>query len=400
MALEQLPDELLLKVLSFLYHEELCTVSEVSKKFRRLAFDPTLWKHIVLEEWPRMSLECWRLLVSRCTLLTSLYIVQQGKNTPELLRAVAESPHGRQIRHLKIFEQYWLGEDDSDGLITAAMSISRLTWLETLDLELFRFLDLIGLRQVLSSCRKLKKLNLQCLEHLDSDTFKYVCERGAENLIYLSVNKDLLKDADMSCLAQLTNLQHLSILHKRVEHSDEDGGRQGGLGPLAFGALCQLTKLTTLELEEVQNISDLRGQKLHQLKTLKVMTSFLRDRDLLELVRHMPGLEQLSLGSLPLVTDSGLTQAFAACTSIRALHILWAGPRVVGTFLEGLRKLLPQLRLMSFTSKHTDILEFQQRNLDIEFREKEGTKWDEICEDMENFMNRKAYEIWAAEEED
>jgi hypothetical protein len=266
-------------------------------------------------------------------------------------------------------------------------------------------LDVIGLRQVLRSCRKLKKLNLQCLEHLDSDTFKYACEQGAENLIHLSVNKDILEDADMSCLAQLTNLQHL-VLFDRIfsnewdEHSDEDGGSQGGLGPLAFGALCQLTKLTTLELKEVQNISDLKGQKLHQLKTLRVMMSYLRDRDLLELVRHMPGLEQLSLGCLPLVTDSGLTQAFAACTSIRALHILWAGPRVVGTFLEGLRKLLPQLRLMSFTSKHTDILEFQQRNLDIEFKEKEGTDWDDICRDMEDWMEYKAHKIWAAEEED
>ncbi len=379
-------------------------MSEVSKTFRRLAFDPTLWKHIVLEDLPPITLECWRLMVSRCTLLTSLFIVQQGENTPELLRVVAESPHGRQIRHLKFFEGLAPeGQDDSDGLVTAAMSISRLTWLETLDLVLFHFLDLIGLRQVLSSCRKLKKLNLQGLEHLDSDTFKYVCEQGAKNLIYLSVNKQILKDADMSCLAQLTNLQHLVLIcsiNEWDEHSDEDGGSQGGLGPLAFGSLCQLTKLTILELEDVQNISDLRGQKLHQLKTLRVMNSYLRDRDLLELVRHMPGLEQLSLGCVPLVTDSGLTQAFAACTSIRALHILGPGPRVVGTFLEGLRKLLPQLRLMSFTSKHTDILEFQQRNLDIEFKEKEGTDWDDICECMEDSMEVEAHKIWAAEEED
>jgi hypothetical protein len=140
MSLEQLPDELLLKALSFLCHKDLCTVSEVSKKFRRLAFDPTLWKHIVLDDLPPITLECWRLMVSRCTLLTSLYIVQQGENTPELLRAVAESPHGRQIRHLKFFERHAPeGQDDSDGLVTTAMSISRLTWLETLDLELFHF---------------------------------------------------------------------------------------------------------------------------------------------------------------------------------------------------------------------------------------------------------------------
>jgi hypothetical protein len=209
----------------------------------------------------------------------------------------------------------------------------------------------------------------------------------------------------MRCLAQLVNLQHLVLFdsifsNEWDEHSDEDGRRQGGLGPLAFGTLCQLTKLTTLELEEVQIISDLRGQKLHQLKTLRVMISCLRDRELLELVRNMPGLEQLSLGCLPLVTDSGLAQAFAACTSIRALHIRLPGPRLVGTFLEGLRNLLPQLRLMSFTSRHTDILEFQQRNHDMEFKEKEGTKFDEICDDMEYVMDAKAHKIWAAEEEE
>jgi hypothetical protein len=47
-----------------------------------------------------------------------------------------------------------------------------------------------------------------------------------------------------------------------------------------------------------------------------------------------------------------------------------------------------------------DILEFQHRNLDIEFKEKEGTEWDDICEDMEDSMEAEAHKIWAAEEED
>ena len=48
--METLPDEILIKVLTYLSPDQLVTASEVSQTFARLSSDPSLWKTISLTE--------------------------------------------------------------------------------------------------------------------------------------------------------------------------------------------------------------------------------------------------------------------------------------------------------------------------------------------------------------
>ena len=48
--METLPDEILIKVLTYLSPDQLVTASEVSQTFAQLSSDPSLWKTISLKE--------------------------------------------------------------------------------------------------------------------------------------------------------------------------------------------------------------------------------------------------------------------------------------------------------------------------------------------------------------
>jgi hypothetical protein len=77
---ERISDEVMLRILSFLTHPQLCRLASVSQRFNALALDPSLWKKIILE--PRgdgapFSVETWRTIVSRCSQLKSLHLTYQ-----------------------------------------------------------------------------------------------------------------------------------------------------------------------------------------------------------------------------------------------------------------------------------------------------------------------------------
>jgi hypothetical protein len=77
---EGMSDEVMLRILSFLTHPQLCRLASVSQRFKTLALDPSLWKNIILE--PRedgapLSVETWRTIVSRCSQLQSLLFTYQ-----------------------------------------------------------------------------------------------------------------------------------------------------------------------------------------------------------------------------------------------------------------------------------------------------------------------------------
>lgn len=47
-TIEKLPDKVLLNVFSYLSHREICRVARVCKRWRQIAYDTRLWKHVSL----------------------------------------------------------------------------------------------------------------------------------------------------------------------------------------------------------------------------------------------------------------------------------------------------------------------------------------------------------------
>lgn len=47
-TIEKLPDKVLLNIFSYLSHKEICSMSRVSKKWRTIAYNTSLWRSVSL----------------------------------------------------------------------------------------------------------------------------------------------------------------------------------------------------------------------------------------------------------------------------------------------------------------------------------------------------------------
>lgn len=66
---EELPDEIVLKIFSYLSQNVLCKVTEVSRKWQRMVCDPSLWKVVVIDRKASFGIET---LLRRATMLRKL----------------------------------------------------------------------------------------------------------------------------------------------------------------------------------------------------------------------------------------------------------------------------------------------------------------------------------------
>ena len=77
----RLSEEMALFILSYLPQKDLVKVSLVSRKFRDLSRDDSLWTELTLDyEDIKRKAEGFRKLVERCKKLTSLKILTESKN--------------------------------------------------------------------------------------------------------------------------------------------------------------------------------------------------------------------------------------------------------------------------------------------------------------------------------
>ncbi|KAH9384494.1 hypothetical protein HPB48_026502 [Haemaphysalis longicornis] len=99
MEFSALPEELIFKVFSYLLHRSLLAASQVSKKWKKVAFDPLLWTEITIDasiESPTMHVGA---ILRRATMLRRLDISRSSLNLGEVASA---TPSFRHLNELAI----------------------------------------------------------------------------------------------------------------------------------------------------------------------------------------------------------------------------------------------------------------------------------------------------------
>lgn len=244
---DQLPDELLLKLLFYLPLQELVKMASVCKRWYRLVFDESLWHSVDLEGLTQMGpalqqvlrsgvrrLRCPRAFVEELqfTCTESLPVVQMDLSSSIIPVSALEGIVGS-CTQLQAVSLEGLQLSD-----TVIHSLAKNGGLEQLNLSGCSGFSSSALETMLKSCQRILQLNISwctftinhvksvvhhlspCVTHLNlsgyrenltSDDIRVVVSR-CQKIHTLDLSDSTLLTADsFTVLAQLKHLQHLSL---------------------------------------------------------------------------------------------------------------------------------------------------------------------------------------------
>jgi len=235
-ALTDLPDEVLVRILSNVNRTDLTTkVALVNKRFQRLAKDPTLWTSLTLDDidgkgGPQLDTSDAVLVIRRCILLDHLILAQRtdavdltlaaSENCPrlrhlelrycttdadEVLRALQESPN------LRMLNLVGTGRKNQPPPVNEALvkrALSELTHLNLFNTRLFAREALLA---VASSCKHLIYLNLEEVTgvSMDNDLANSLIQGLKESMRGLFLDGEGLDDNSFVNLGQCRKLEAL-----------------------------------------------------------------------------------------------------------------------------------------------------------------------------------------------
>ena len=218
---QDLPDEVVLKILSFSETKDLITCGQVSKKIRRISRDGTLWvttnlkKKIVKTELLEMILGkgCRILNLRHSTILGSLSSniksqlrvlkfksqPEECENTMDVLEKLLLSCLS--LQHLAI-EDVFLTPKMADGICGNGKT------LQTLNLS-FSFLDEKNLQKIIKCCQELKEVDLAYVQDTDfisrDKYFEFLAENMPPNVEKLNLAGNLITDDEVKTLLSRCN---------------------------------------------------------------------------------------------------------------------------------------------------------------------------------------------------
>ena len=221
---QDLPDELLLKILSFSETEDLIGCGQISKRIRRISHDGTLWvkanleKKIVKTELLEMILRkgCRILNLSHSKIIGTLSLNVKSQLTMlylfgswsfqemALLERLLSSCCS--LEHL-VMEGVWLTTEMVDSICKNGKTLQILNLNDS-------FLDLTSsyainyLQEIIKSCQKLKEVNLG---HVNVDfgllkrDLEFLIENIPSNIEKLTLSNSEIKDNNVEVLLRRCN---------------------------------------------------------------------------------------------------------------------------------------------------------------------------------------------------
>jgi len=370
-----LPDEVWLKVFSFMCQGELCVISLVSKHFLRLSRDPSLWLSLVLIGDALSDTERVQSLVKRCTFLVE-FSIQARDDADVLIQCLCD--FCPQLKKLEIkfcqsvlpFQLQQLTEncpkveainlegtgclnDDGDShemegsnrcLCNPEDSFSiilgRFTNLTDLNLFLCKNLNSKGLEQIAKHCLVLESLNIDEVNYLNDDSMITLIKERQNTLKKLWIDGESFTDNSFSQMGKLKKLELLSI-------SFADSMKSEGLAGIS-----QLANLDWLrirrgaELLSSDFVTAFDGGKLKKLTTLDLSEcSNLHDSGLISVASNCPDLVYLSLCWCWELTDESVCAIVNKCRRLVAINLCGV-VRLAGAFLHNINKKLKELEVI------------------------------------------------------
>ncbi|XP_014283340.1 S-phase kinase-associated protein 2 [Halyomorpha halys] len=221
-----LSDEIVLGIFNYFSHEDLKVTAQVSRRFRRLAYDESLW--------PRID------LASKSLSSNSLaYIMKRGVKVLRLKEAKVHSPVWSKQLSFRMSDFYSKIEylDMSYCLITTedlAIFLSKCRNLKKLSLESCELS--VEVCSEIAKNRDLNTLNFAMVEGLDREGLQLICSNCKRmesiNLAWTKLNKDAvnmfvesitseISSLNLSGLQYSLNDDQLAILMKRCSNIKE-----------------------------------------------------------------------------------------------------------------------------------------------------------------------------------
>ncbi|XP_023221250.1 uncharacterized protein LOC111623004 [Centruroides sculpturatus] len=225
---DHLPNELQLKIFSYLTTAELCRyVAPVCREWREKAKDPVLWKVIVLKDVHVDYLDKFCRILTRATMLKCLTLRALSCPLQDFARCSLSFPL---LTHLdlgfcndvnpqiiSIFVSNCrlisvLNVEGCLGINQAAVNIiSTLKYLRSLNLSHCTFLSNPAIVRLAKNCPRLQELNVDGITRITDSAICLLCENLQDSLRHIELDGEELTDKSYKCIGQCRHLIKLGI---------------------------------------------------------------------------------------------------------------------------------------------------------------------------------------------
>eukprot|EP00094_Tigriopus_californicus_P014241 TCALIF_13794-PA protein Name:"Similar to FBXL7 F-box/LRR-repeat protein 7 (Homo sapiens)" AED:0.21 eAED:0.21 QI:0/1/0.33/1/0.5/0.66/3/73/526 len=352
-----LPDELFVRIFSYLNTSTICHCSRVCRRFYFLSWDPVLWQEIqlsgdklnadlaistllklVARDSPHMCSSVEKISFQSCSKLTDSGLWAISRSCPSLQTLVLKSCKSvtnaglqnlvskcSMLTHLNVSGCSQVSTFDVSGIAEPSPATAALVGVPpgTIPSVFLQYLDLtdcpritdLGLGIILKVTPNLQHLYLRrCLNFSDMG-IKYIASH-CPSLRELSISDCVqITDFGLYELAKLgPNLRYLSVA-KCDQISDS--------GVMQIAKLCY--KLRYLNVRGCEAVSDDSVEALSRsctrLRSLDLGKCDVTDVGLKLLAENCPGLKKLSVKSCEMISDQGLQNIAYRCRGLQQLNI-------------------------------------------------------------------------------
>ena len=233
-SLEDLPNEILVKIFGYLSIKELFQCGQVSHRLRKLSKEKSFWKKIYVlgQVIPE---KCMEQIIRNNVKSLGLY----GCTVPPVNSQFLKD-HELDLRHLSISDGCNGNDDFLASLVACSQSLEKLdlsesrfdlvskcienipkqNFIKSIDLSaILPDLDFKSVQTIVDNCRELSEISFYgtCLS---SDSIDYICNNLSEKVISIDFSAESVTDDNITALVQRCNrLEHLNLCDTDVTYS-------------------------------------------------------------------------------------------------------------------------------------------------------------------------------------
>jgi len=323
-SIEALPDKVLLRVFSFLKHQEMMKYSVVSKKWRMIAQDSRLWGFVSLRpEISGLQIQnidmLLKLIQNRfaanlrylelpCDLITREVLQELANRCPNLTHLLLDFSHGAQLADFSELNAF------PTKIKYLCLCLSETIFLDNFMKKIYNFINGIELLHLYGTYEQGEEEEGEVYEVLNIRTLKQATPNlRVINMYGISFVDDTHIEAFSSNCIQLAVLcvnycskvqgTTLKILVQRCKY-----------------LRCLMVQQTNLTAE---NMTSVEWEKATALQELDITATDLNQATIIDILTRVPALQWLSAGQLDGMNDMVLTQWMNSgkCATLRALDL-------------------------------------------------------------------------------
>jgi len=323
-SIEELPDKVLLRVFSFLKHQEMMKYSVVSKKWKMIAQDSRLWGFVSLR--PEISglqihnvdmllkliqnrfAANLRYLELPCDLITREVLQELANRCPNLTHLLLDFSHGAQLADFSELNAF------PTKIKYLCLCLSETIFLDNFMKKIYNFINGVELLHLYGTYEQGEEEEGEVYEVLNIRTLK----QATPNLRVINMYGISFVD-DTHIEAFSSNCIQLAVLCVNY-CSKVQGSTVKILVQRCKFLRCLMLQQTNLTAE---NMTSVEWEKATALEELDITATDLNQATIIDILTRVPALQWLSAGQLDGMNDVVLTQWMNSgkCATLRALDL-------------------------------------------------------------------------------